>query len=173
MKSRVSTPEEVKLVITKIVETIKSDSQRGDKYDFDYSEDDLLDDYMSLKESCHCLTIETPYGYKLIHVIDLGDEEDAFSNTSETYILFDSNNIYKYESEYIVKEQTEEEYLLFEKFNDKIFSLECEVNRAKYFLLSNLDDEENLKTLIKAYKKAVNKLNNFIENRLNEKYGSI
>lgn len=173
MKSRVSTPEEVKLVITKIVETIKSDSQRGDKYDFDYSEDDLLDDYMSLKESCHCLTVETPYGYKIIHVIDLGDEEDAFSNTSETYILFDSNNIYKYESEYIVKEQTEEEYLLFEKFNDKIFSLECEVNRAKYFLLSNLDDEENLKTLIKAYKKAVNKLNNFIENRLNEKYGSI
>ena len=173
MKSRVSTPEEVKLVITKIVETIKSDSQRGDKYDFDYSEDDLLDDYMSLKESCHCLTVETPYGYKIIHVIDLGDEEDAFSNTSETYILFDSNNIYKYESEYIVKEQTEEEYLLFEKFNDKIFSLECEVNRAKYFLLSNLDDEENLKTLIKAYKKAVNKLNNFIESRLNEKYGSI
>ena len=173
MKSRVSTPEEVKLVITKIVETIKTDSQRCDKYSFDYTEDDLLDDYVSLKESCHCLTIETPYGYKIINVIDLSDDVETFAKTCETYIVFGEDKIYKHEGGYIIKEQTEEEFLLGEAVTNQIFLLECEVNKAKFFLLRNLDDEENIKPLIKAYKKAVDKLNNFIENRLNEKYGSI
>ena len=169
MRSRLSTPEEVKLVVTKIVETIKDDSQRGDKFDFDYSEDDLLDDYMSLKESCHCMTIETPYGYKLINVIDLSDDDETINKTCETFIVFEGDKIYKHEGDFIAKDLTEEKFIENEKLSNEIFRLECDVNRAKFMLLNNLDSITEQNGFIAIYQKACTKLNEFLDKQMEKK----
>lgn len=167
MRSRMSTEEEIKLVLTKIVNDINVDSKVG--VVFDYTEDDLLDDYMELKESCHCTTIETPHGYKLINVIDFNDVDDSYNINRDVYIVFGEDKIYLHEADYVTKELTEEQFVENEKLTNQISLLEGDVNRAKYFLLSNLDTITEKNDFISIYKKACTKLNEFLDRALDKK----
>ena len=160
MKNRISSIEEINLVVKTIVETVEKDSEGV--FGFDYSKDDLIDDYILVKESITCVTIETPHGYKIINAISLEDKDDRYETLQYVFIIFGEDKIYLYEGDFIDKDITEEKYLEGIKIEGDLAKLQQEVELARMMLLRS-DSTISNELLINQYKDACDKLNSFFD----------
>ena len=165
MKNRISSIEEINLVVKTIVETVEKDSDGV--FEFDYSKDDLIDDYILVKESITCVTIETPHGYKIINAISLEDKDDCYETFQYVFIIFGEDKIYPYKGDFIYKDITEEKYLEIIKIKDDLVKLQQEVDLAK-MMLTRSDSTISNSLLINQYKDACDKLKVFFDKHVNK-----
>jgi hypothetical protein len=158
MKKRISSIEEINLVVKTIVETVEKDSVGL----HEYSKDELIDDYVLIKESITCVTIETPHGYKIINALSLEDKDDRYETFQYVFIIFGEDKIYLYEGDFIDKDMTEEKYVEGLKIEGDLVKLQQEVELAKMMLMRS-DSTINNSLLINQYKDACDKLNRFFD----------
>lgn len=158
MKKRISSIEEINLVVKTIVETVEKDSIGL----HEYSKDELIDDYVLIKESITCVTIETPHGYKIINALSLEDKDDRYETFQYVFIIFGEDKIYLYEGDFIDKDMTEEKYVEGLKIEGDLVKLQQEVELAKMMLMRS-DSTINNSLLINQYKDACDKLNRFFD----------
>ena len=160
MVKRLASEEEINLVVKTIVESVEKDSL-GD-FGFNYSKDDLIDDYLKIKSSCFCLTIETTNGYKIINVISIEDNNDIYETYNYTFIVFGEDRIYKYEGDFIEKNITESKYIDMQESENILAKLEQNVKMAEHLLLQTkftIKDDD----LIENYVNACQELNNYFD----------
>jgi hypothetical protein len=158
MKKRISSIEEINLVVKTIVENVEQDSIGL----HEYSKDELIDDYVLIKESITCVTIETPHGYKIINALSLEDKDDCYETFQYVFIIFGEDKIYLYEGDFIDKDMTEEKYVEGLKIEGDLVKLQQEVELAKMMLMRS-DSTINNSLLINQYKDACDKLNRFFD----------
>jgi hypothetical protein len=161
MKTRISTENEIKLVTTEIINRLVEEAK--DLYH--YSDDNMLDDYKTIKNNMHAITIQTPYGYNVINAIVLEPVEDEEINnvTNYTFISFNDNKAYFFEGDFMRNDFTEEEYIKILEDEKEILKMESNINLLKYMMDNNLynDPIEYQEIKIK-YNKAINELNDFL-----------
>ena len=164
MKKRLSTKNEITLIATEIVNRVKKDGESG-LFDYDYTEDEMLDDYISIKNNIYSITIETTNGYNIINAIitELDDDGDAYDVINYTFINFHNDKMYPFEGDFIRKNLTEEIYVKIIEEENKLDELARSVELIKYMLENNQDNEE----LKIKYQIAVKKLNDYQEELIN------
>ena len=161
MKTRISTENEIKLVTTEIINRLVEEAK--DLYH--YSDDNMLDDYKTIKNNMHAITIQTPYGYNVINaiVIEPFKDEEINNVTNYTFISFNDNKTYFFEGDFMRNDFTEEEYIKILEDEKEILKMESNINLLKYMMDNNLynDPIEYQEIKIK-YNKAINELNDFL-----------
>lgn len=158
MKTRLATEKEIKQVVTEIVNNLKLESIDL----FDYSDDDMIDDYLEIINNVSVTVIETQYNYNIVNVLMIThmDEENSISNI--TFITFDNTKLYPYTDDgFISQKITEEEYIEILKIEDELKTLEFDVRRYKALLDDCNNNDENYLQYLKMYNNSIQKLNQF------------
>jgi hypothetical protein len=161
MKNRIATENEIKLATTEIINRLKEEAIGL----YDYSDDDVLDDYKTIKNNMHAITIETPYGYNVINAIVLEPVEDEEINdvTNYTFISFNENKAYFFEGDFMRNNFTEEEYIKILEDEKEILKMETNINLLKYMLDNNIyNNPIEYQDIRRKYNKAIEELNHFI-----------
>jgi len=161
MIKRLSTEEEMKLVVKAIIASIEADS-KSESFAFDYTDDEILDDYLELKENSICTTVETE-SYRLVSILTVQENEGVYEHNVETFVIFGEDRVYKLDgdAQFILKDITEEEFIEEYKQIKILRELKCNLNLHRHMLLNNKSTIKS-EVLINAYFNAHREYNEYL-----------
>ena len=164
MKTRIATEIETKAAVTEIVNQLKLDSEEL----FDYTDDDIIDDYLSIINNVSVVVIETEYTYNIVNVVMITIMDMGSAINNQTFLTFDGTKLYPYNVDgFMNNETTEEEYIEILKEQNELKTLEGDVNRYHSLMTScDPDDAINYLNYVRMYSKAVKNLNDFYNENL-------
>jgi hypothetical protein len=95
MKTRLATENETKAAVTEIVNQLRLDSEEL----FDYTDDNIIDDYLSIINNVSVVVIETEYTYNIVNVVMMTSMDRGSAIHNQTFLTFDGTKLYPYDAD--------------------------------------------------------------------------